>query len=90
MTDKIYMVPNPPTPSNGMKFNPEICTGCNRCVEVCPDDVFMPNPEKKETADCLVFRRMLVLRRLCGRVPPAGRHHHAPSRQPEHLSQLEE
>jgi NAD-dependent dihydropyrimidine dehydrogenase PreA subunit len=48
MTDKIYMVPNPPTPSNGMKFNPEICTGCNRCVDVCPDDVFMPNPEKKK------------------------------------------
>jgi NAD-dependent dihydropyrimidine dehydrogenase PreA subunit len=48
MADKVYMVPNPPTPSNGMKFNPEICTGCNRCVEVCPDDVFMPNPEKKK------------------------------------------
>jgi NAD-dependent dihydropyrimidine dehydrogenase PreA subunit len=49
MNEKIYMVPNPPTPNKGMKFNPDICTGCNLCVDVCPDDVFMPNPEKKKT-----------------------------------------
>jgi len=49
MSDKIYMVPNPPTPNNGMKFNPAICTGCNRCVDICPDDCMMPNPEKRKT-----------------------------------------
>jgi NAD-dependent dihydropyrimidine dehydrogenase PreA subunit len=46
MNDKVYMVPNPPAPSNGMKFDAGKCIGCNRCVDVCPDDVFMPAPEK--------------------------------------------
>ena len=22
------------------------CTGCNRCVNVCPVDLFLPNPER--------------------------------------------
>ncbi len=26
-------------------FDPAICNGCNRCVEVCQVDVFAPNPE---------------------------------------------
>ena len=46
MSEKIYMVPNPPTPNNGIKFNEKECTGCNRCLDVCPTDVMMPNPEK--------------------------------------------
>ena len=48
MAEKIYMTPNPPTPNKGVKFNAEICNGCNLCVEVCPTDVMMPNPEKKK------------------------------------------
>jgi NAD-dependent dihydropyrimidine dehydrogenase PreA subunit len=48
MSDKIYMIPNPPTPNQVVKFNTEKCTGCNRCVEVCPNDVLMPNPQKKQ------------------------------------------
>jgi NAD-dependent dihydropyrimidine dehydrogenase PreA subunit len=27
-------------------IDPEICNGCNRCVEVCQVDVFAPNPEQ--------------------------------------------
>jgi ferredoxin len=42
------LTPNPPTPNKGQKFNPDICNGCNACVEVCPTDVMMPNPEKKK------------------------------------------
>ena len=38
MSDKIYMVPNPPTPNKVVEFNPDICSGCNLCVEVCPTD----------------------------------------------------
>lgn len=25
---------------------PETCTGCNRCVNVCPVDLFLPSPER--------------------------------------------
>jgi NAD-dependent dihydropyrimidine dehydrogenase PreA subunit len=25
---------------------PEPCTGCNRCVNVCPVDLFLPNPQR--------------------------------------------
>ena len=48
MSDKVYMVPNPPTPNKAVEFNPDICNGCNSCVEVCRNDVLMPNPEKRK------------------------------------------
>ena len=48
MSEKAYIVPNPPTPNKAVEFNPEICTGCNLCVEVCPTDVMMPSPEKNQ------------------------------------------
>jgi NAD-dependent dihydropyrimidine dehydrogenase PreA subunit len=49
MSEKIYMVPNPPTPNKGVKIDPGVCIGCNSCVEICPTDVLMPNPEKKKS-----------------------------------------
>ncbi len=27
-------------------FDPEICNGCNRCIEVCQVDILIPNPKK--------------------------------------------
>ena len=45
MSEKIYMVPNPPTPNRAVAFNSHVCLGCNSCVDVCPTDVLMPNPE---------------------------------------------
>jgi NAD-dependent dihydropyrimidine dehydrogenase PreA subunit len=42
------MIPNPPTPNRAIDFDPDICTGCNLCVEICRSDVLMPNPEKKQ------------------------------------------
>ena len=39
-------------PQDGTFFpvaiNPEICNGCNRCVEVCQVDVYAPNPEPRK------------------------------------------
>ena len=43
---KIYAVPNAQTPTAPVRFNADKCVGCNRCVEICPLDVFIPNPEK--------------------------------------------
>ncbi|MBP1732756.1 MAG: 4Fe-4S ferredoxin iron-sulfur binding domain protein [Deltaproteobacteria bacterium] len=43
---KAYAVPNLPGPGRPVLFNPDICNGCNRCVEICPMEVFIPNPEK--------------------------------------------
>lgn len=46
--NQVYMIPNPPTPNRAVDFNPEVCTGCNRCVEICRSDVLMPHPRKGE------------------------------------------
>jgi NAD-dependent dihydropyrimidine dehydrogenase PreA subunit len=27
-------------------FNPDICDGCNKCIDVCQVDILIPNPEK--------------------------------------------
>ena len=49
MSDKVCMVPNPPTPNRAIDFDPGICNGCNLCVEICRSDVLMPNPEEKKS-----------------------------------------
>jgi len=43
--EKILAVPEPAawTP---LTFDPQLCTGCNLCVEVCQVDIMMPNPEE--------------------------------------------
>ena len=46
MFDKVYMVPNPATPNEAVRFDPELCDGCNLCVGVCRADVLMPNPKR--------------------------------------------
>ena len=44
--DKIYTIPNVPTPNTPVIFDPEKCDGCNMCMEVCQVDVYVPNPDK--------------------------------------------
>ena len=46
MENKAYMVPNLTTLCQAIIIDPELCTGCNTCVEVCHTDLFIPNPEK--------------------------------------------
>ncbi|MFZ7110872.1 MAG: 4Fe-4S dicluster domain-containing protein [Desulfatiglandales bacterium] len=38
-----YMVPSR---FRAIQINEEICSGCNRCVDICPMDVLAPNQEK--------------------------------------------
>ena len=45
MTDElIYAVPETAV-SEPLTFDPEICTGCNICVDVCQVDIMLPHPE---------------------------------------------
>ncbi|MCX6013360.1 MAG: ferredoxin family protein [Chloroflexi bacterium] len=44
--NEIYALPNEPSPARPVIFDPEYCNGCNVCVEVCVQDVLIPNPEK--------------------------------------------
>ena len=47
MKQHAYLLPNPPTPNRAIVFDPTICNGCNRCLEICRSDVLMPNPVQK-------------------------------------------
>lgn len=42
---KIIITPEPPV-SLPLTFFPDLCSGCNQCVEVCQVDLMIPNPEK--------------------------------------------
>jgi NAD-dependent dihydropyrimidine dehydrogenase PreA subunit len=42
--NKVYAIPNLPTPGMPVIFDPEICNGCNTCIEICQMDVLIPNP----------------------------------------------
>jgi NAD-dependent dihydropyrimidine dehydrogenase PreA subunit len=44
----VNALPNVTTPSTPVVFNHDICKGCNTCINVCPVDVFIPNPHKGE------------------------------------------
>jgi NAD-dependent dihydropyrimidine dehydrogenase PreA subunit len=41
-----YALPNRAAPGNPVIFDAAICDGCNRCLTVCLEDVFIPNPVK--------------------------------------------
>ena len=43
---KVYAIPNISTPNRPVIFDPDLCDGCQTCVEVCQMDVLIPNPEK--------------------------------------------
>jgi len=40
--DKVYVLPNVATPNRPVIRNPEICNGCNTCVNICQIDVYLP------------------------------------------------
>ena len=60
---EIYAYPNTISPANPVIFDPEICNGCNTCVNVCQIDVFIPNPVPllNERGDLLHARCASVL-----------------------------
>lgn len=44
---KIYVIPESSV-VNPVIFNPDVCNGCNKCVDVCQVDILIPNPEKEK------------------------------------------
>lgn len=42
----VLATPNFPTPGRPVIFEPDVCNGCNLCIVVCPEDVFIPHPTK--------------------------------------------
>jgi len=43
---KVYATPNRVTPNRPVIFDPDICDGCNMCVNYCQVDIMIPNPKK--------------------------------------------
>jgi NAD-dependent dihydropyrimidine dehydrogenase PreA subunit len=48
MEKKIYAEPNLITPNKPVVIDPDVCTGCNLCMEACMNDVMVPNSKKGE------------------------------------------
>ncbi|MBT3990693.1 MAG: 4Fe-4S binding protein [Rhodospirillaceae bacterium] len=46
--NQAYMVSNPLAPCEVVEINPDNCTGCRLCIEVCRTDVLVPHPEARE------------------------------------------
>jgi len=42
--EEVYAIPNVNAPNSPVIIDDELCTGCNKCVEICMIDVFIPNP----------------------------------------------
>lgn len=45
-TATVYATPNATTPGQPVVFDESICTGCNVCIYVCLEDIFIPNSDK--------------------------------------------
>lgn len=46
MENKAYIVPNQSAVGPVVFISPDLCTGCNACVEVCRQHILLPNMEK--------------------------------------------
>lgn len=42
----VRLFPNLVSPTQPVVHDPEVCIGCNTCVEICHQDIMIPNPEK--------------------------------------------
>ena len=42
----VRLFPNMITPNQMVTHDPNVCIGCNTCVEVCHQDIMVPNPVK--------------------------------------------
>ena len=45
-SSEVRLAPHIMTPSMPVIHDPEVCIGCNTCVDVCHQGIMVPNPEK--------------------------------------------
>lgn len=50
----VNILPGMPS-SKPIIFNEEKCIGCNKCVEICQVDVFIPSMEKDKKAPSVLY-----------------------------------
>ena len=63
MEDQAYLTANPVMPNECVEINPELCIGCNSCVDVCRSDLLIPNEKKgKPTHHSSLGKRYIVKR----------------------------
>ena len=70
--DTVMAFPDP-SASVPVIYDPDVCTGCNKCVNVCQVDLLIPNPEKNGPP-WYFTPGMLLLRLLRGRLSGTRRH----------------
>jgi NADH-quinone oxidoreductase subunit F len=53
MNNEAYLVPNPATPCQSIRIDPEICISCYRCADQCRTDIMVRNlPKEGGFAQC--------------------------------------
>jgi NAD-dependent dihydropyrimidine dehydrogenase PreA subunit len=50
----IHQIPEMPA-SMPVVFDDELCIGCNKCVEICQVDVFIPCPDKGKKSPVVLY-----------------------------------
>jgi NAD-dependent dihydropyrimidine dehydrogenase PreA subunit len=43
--NQAFIVPNPTGPTEAVTIDPDLCIGCNACVNICRMQTILPNPE---------------------------------------------
>lgn len=51
---KINMISEMPA-SKPIIFNEDKCIGCNKCVDICQVDIFIPNPDKDKKVPWVLY-----------------------------------
>ena len=48
MNNEAYLVPNPATPCQPIRIDPELCISCYRCADQCRTDIMVRNLPKED------------------------------------------
>ena len=57
MNNEAYLVPNPATPCQAIRIDPELCISCYRCADQCRTDIMVRNLPKENGFARFVTKR---------------------------------